>query len=225
VICESNIGRDPPGNITMSYWNTFVENLPGYDDFHAGSRVLDVGFGSGAQLAAVKARGCKVFGVERAPELVDAARARGFDVQQATAERLPYESATFDGLICKVVIPYTDEARAISEWGRVLRPGATALVSYHGAGYYLRYLAEGENWKYRAYGLRTVLATWAYRWTGRRLPGFVGDSLYQAEARLRRHYQKAGLDIETRVLGRTFWGFPVFIHHALRKRETVNHAG
>jgi hypothetical protein len=101
----------------------------------------------------------------------------------------------------------------------VLKPGGTALVAYHGAGYYLRYLAQGENWKYRAYGIRTVVATWYYRWVGRRLPGFIGDTLYQAEPRLRRHYADAGLALERSVLGRTFAGFPVFIHHRLRRLQ------
>jgi SAM-dependent methyltransferase len=207
-----------PVESIMAYWDPFLADFPSHDDFRRGARVLDVGFGEGAQLVAVKARGGEVCGVEYAPALVDAARARGFDVQHAPAERLPYPDATFDGLICKVVVPYTDEARAVSEWGRVLKPGALALVSYHGAGYYLHYLLEGgEGWKYRVYGLRSLVNTWVYRWSGRRLPGFVGDTLYQAEARLRRYYEKAGLQIESRTLGRTYLGFPVFIHHRLRR--------
>jgi SAM-dependent methyltransferase len=203
----------------MEYWDPYQERSFAYDTFPSGARVLDIGFGDGMQMEAVRAAGAQVVGVEYSPELVEKARARGFDVQQAPAERLPFPDASFDGVICKVVVPYTDEAFAIREWGRVMKAGATALVSYHGAGYYLRYLLEPEHWKERVYGARALANTWVYRWLGRRLPGFVGDTIYQAERRLQRHYACAGLAVESRTLGATYRGYPVFIHHRLRRRD------
>lgn len=205
----------------MSYWASYHENLPSHHDFPAGAQVLDVGFGACTQLAAVEANGGVAYGVELDPDLVHAARARGFtNVQQAPAEGLPFPDGTFDGVICKVVTPYTDEAKAIAEWARVLRPGGTALVSYHGAGYYLRYLLDGDDWKHRVYAARALANTWVYRWTARRLPGFIGDTIYQAESRLARHYARAGLTVEAREHGRAFMGFPVFIFHRLRRATT-----
>ena len=201
----------------MTFWDPFQERSFRYDVFPEGARVLDVGFGNAEQMSAAQERGASITGIEYDGALVTTARAQGFDVQQAPAEKLPFPDASFDGIICKVVLPYTDEARAIREWGRVLRPGATALVSYHGAGYYLRYLVQGENWKYRVYGARSLANTWLYRWTGKRLPGFVGDTIYQSESRLRRHYEAAGLVLESRVHGPAFGGFPVFICHTLRR--------
>ncbi len=113
-------------------------------------------------------------------ELAARGRAAGYAVSRAKAEALPFRDGTLDGLVCKVVIPYTDEARAIAEVARVLRPGAVAHVSYHGLGYYLRYLFMDKNWKRRVYAARVLVNTAVYAITGRRLPGFLGDTLYQS---------------------------------------------
>ena len=96
-------------------------------------------------------------------------------------------------MICKVVVPYTDERRAIGEWARVLRPGARARVTYHGAGYYARYLIDGPGLMLRIYGLRSLVNTWWYAATDRRLPGFVGDTLYQSAKRLATYYREFDL--------------------------------
>lgn len=188
-----------------------------YTDFPPGSRVLDVGFGDGGQLLEAAANGCSAVGIDPDPASVDRARSQGLEVQQGTAESLPFGNGSMDGLICKVVVPYTDESRAIGEWARVLRPGGLARVTYHGSGYYLQYLLAGENWKYQVYGARSLLNTWVYRATGRRLPGFVGDTIYQSEERLSRYYDAVGFELLARQIIGTFRGKPVFIHHHLRR--------
>jgi SAM-dependent methyltransferase len=205
-------------------WSAFQASFA-FDAFPPNARVLDVGFGNAEQMLAARARGVHVTGVETDANLVAKAQAAGLDVRQAVAEALPFADASFDGIICKVVVPYTDEAVAIREWGRVMKPGAIALVAYHGAGYYLRYLLEGAHWKFRVYALRALVNTWLYGLSGRRLPGFVGDTLFQSEARLRRHYASAGLELEAFTPARRYASFPVFILHRLRRRESVPDAG
>jgi SAM-dependent methyltransferase len=119
--------------------------------------------------------------------------------------------------MCKVVIPYTDEAKAVSEIARVLRPGGVGHISYHGLGYSLRYLLTDPNWRRRVYGARAIVNTHVYRLTGRRLPGFWGDTLYQAPGALREYYRRAGLQLLEAHPSRQFAAAPVFIYHTVRR--------
>jgi SAM-dependent methyltransferase len=202
----------------LGQWEGYLDPSFSFADYPEGARVLDLGFGEGRQLADLTARGCVAFGLEADRELARRAAARGQRVVCARAERLPFASASFDGLICEVVLPYTDEARAIQEIGRVLRPGGVARLSYHGLGYPLRDVVSGSSWRTRVYGTRVLINTWWYALTGFRLPGFLGDTVYQSRRRLRRHYLQAGLELEEQRLPRGFAGAPVFLYHRVRRR-------
>lgn len=57
-----------------------------------GERVLDVGCGDGALTASIIARGAEVVGIDSAPSLVDAARARGVDAHVIDAYALPFRA-------------------------------------------------------------------------------------------------------------------------------------
>ncbi|HXW04379.1 MAG TPA: methyltransferase domain-containing protein [Vicinamibacterales bacterium] len=189
-----------------------------YAEFPAGARVLDIGFGWGEQMREVERRGGRAFGLEF--DVPQALRGRGFglSVCRGSAERLPFATASLDGVICKVVLMYTDEARSLAEIARVLRPGGTARVSYHGLGYPLKDVCSARAWKRRVYGARTIVNTAVYRATGRRLPRFWGDTLFQTSPRLRRYYRTVGLELVSEHLSRRFGGSPVYICHVLRKR-------
>lgn len=206
-----------PTVASATEWPGYLNETFDFASYPPGSRVLDVGFGTGNQMRKLLARGCHTVGLELDPGLVARGGARGLTVCRAVAESLPFQSASFDGVVCKVVVPYTDEARAVREIARVLRPGGVARVSYHGLGYFLRYLIMERNWKRKVYGLRTVVNTWWYAATGRRLPAFVGDTLYQSDRRLRRYYAAAGLELVDAPAAARFAGAPVFIYHVLRR--------
>ena len=199
-------------------WSDFIVREFSFVEFPPGSRVVDVGCGDGAQLEDLRRVGLDPVGVERSRSLVDEVVARGLPVLLGVAERLPIRSRSADGVVCKVVVPYTDERRAIAEWARVLRPGGRVLAAYHGAGYYLRYLTTGPGLALRAYGARSLVNTWWYALTDRRLPGFVGDTLYQSTKRLAGYYDEFGLELEREVPAPTYRGKPVFIYHQLRLR-------
>ncbi len=204
--------------VVIDTWDHYLDSGFPFADYPAGACVLDLGFGGGRQLRALVARGCRAVGLEADSRLVALASACGLSVSHGQAERLPFASASFDGVVCEVVIPYTDEARAIAEIGRVLKPGGLARLSYHGLGYPLRSLAIERGWKRQLYSARVMVNTWVYALSGRRLPGFWGDTVYQSRARLRRHYEQAGLElVEERVPAR-FAGAPVFLYHAVRRR-------
>lgn len=202
---------------SVSDWNGYIDAGFAFVDYPPGSRVLDVGFGGGEQMKKLVSRGCRAFGIEYDARLAARGAANGLTVSRAQAEHLPFTSASLDGLLCKVVIPYTDEARAIAEIGRVLRPGALARVSYHGLGYSLKYLLTERNWKRRVYAARVILNTWLYALSGRRLPGFLGDTVYQSRARLRRYYEGSGLELLDERPAARFMGAPVFLYHTLRR--------
>ena len=116
-----------------------------------------------------------------------------------------------------MVLPYTDERRAIAEIARVLAKGGVAVIYLHGLGYSLRYLLKPEVWKLSIYAARTILNTMIYRLTGRRLPGFLGDTIFQSDRRLRRYYRSVGLTLESTMHSRRFLGQAVFIGHVVRK--------
>jgi SAM-dependent methyltransferase len=198
-------------------WSEYILDRFSFAQFPPGSLVLDIGFGGGEQMARLGRAGNRALGVEVDRWLARRAREKGLSVCVGEAERLPVASASFDGVISKVVIPYTDEARAIAEIARALKPGAAGRVSYHGAGYFLKYLLTGSQWKRRAYGARVLAATWWYALRGTRLPGFLGDSLYQSRRRLAAHYRRAGLELVEDHNSPRFLGFPVFIYHVLRR--------
>jgi ubiquinone/menaquinone biosynthesis C-methylase UbiE len=198
-------------------WVGYIADDFSFTDFPPGARVLDVGFGGGVQMRELERRGCRGIGIESDSALALSGRTSGWPVCRAIAEQLPFRSAVFDGVICKVVVPYTQECVAVQEVARVLRRGAIAHMSYHGAGYYLRYLLTERSWKRRVYGARALVNTWCYALTGRRLGGFWGDTLYQSEWRLRRYYRDAGLEVVRTPPSARFFGVPVFICHTVRR--------
>jgi len=198
-------------------WSPYVLADYSFLRFPSGLRVLDIGCGDGEQMADLRSQGVLVVGFDPYwPSLVEC-RSHQLAVAQAGAEDLPVKDASLDGVLCKGVIPYTDEDRAFSEISRVLKDGGSAYCVYLGAGYYLRYIVSADYWKYRAYGLRTLLNTWVFRMSGQTLPGFLGDTIYQSRARLAEFYRKHGFELVEDTPAKTFLGLPVFVYHAIRK--------
>jgi ubiquinone/menaquinone biosynthesis C-methylase UbiE len=201
-----------------SEWGEYVVRDFSYVAFPRGSRVIDVGCGSGVQLEALREAGLDPIGIEPTAALVHELADRGFDVRHGVAERLPVDDRSVDGIVCKVALPYTDERRAIAEWARVLRPGGRVRASFHGAGYYLRYLLEGPTAAFRLYAVRSLANSWWYRATGSRLPTFIGDTLYQSGSRLADYYAKFGFVLDRSWSAPRYRGKPVFIYHELTKQ-------
>jgi len=185
--------------------------------FPAGSRVIDVGCGNGVELKQLVKCGCIGIGLDVDADTLTECRRSGLSVVLARAESMPLRAKSFDGLICTVAVPYTDESLTMREIGRILKPGARAYFCYHGFGYFLRYVFLGPTLKMRFYGARSMLSTWFYRLAGRRLAGFWGDTLYQTEAALQKYYARDGLKTLQKANGRTFLGFPVFMYHTVER--------
>jgi SAM-dependent methyltransferase len=116
-----------------------------------GSRVLDVGCGTGEQVRWIRSMGLEVVGVEPAPGMRAAARELNPDIEivDGTADALPFADGTFDLVISLEVLRYLapeDRQSAYREMLRVLRPGgrlACSLVNrYAFDGFYLFHHAK-----------------------------------------------------------------------------------
>jgi SAM-dependent methyltransferase len=91
-----------------------------------GQRVLDVGCGPGALTAELVRRlePAAVAAVDPSEPFVAAARARypGVDVQQASAERLPFPDQSFDASLAQLVVHFmADPVAGLAEMARVTR--------------------------------------------------------------------------------------------------------
>lgn len=194
--------------------------------FSPGMRVVDIGCGKGRQLQKLVGRGCRATGVEPNQERLRTCAEMGLEALPGHAEHLPFPDATFDGAICKGVIPFTAEPLAFQEVARVLKPAGIAQFCYLGAGFYLRMmlLGSGGRLKQRAYGLRVFINTWLFALTGRVLPGYWGDTLYQSRRRLRKYYIENRFTLLRETPSKKFLGLPVFIYHAFQAAGRVRPA-
>lgn len=98
-----------------------------------GSEILDVGCGHGRLSAALARRGAKVTAVDPEQAAVDAARKAvpGARIEQAGAEAMPFDDASFDGVVILNSlhhVPGAKLAAALAEMARVARPGAPIVV-------------------------------------------------------------------------------------------------
>jgi ubiquinone/menaquinone biosynthesis C-methylase UbiE len=96
----------------------------------AGQRVLEVGCGTGHWLAAMRALGCTVFGLDLSAQMLARAAQRGATgcVVRGRAESLPWADASFDRVVCINALHHVaGKQRFLHEARRVLRPGGGFL--------------------------------------------------------------------------------------------------
>lgn len=97
-----------------------------------GSRVLDVGCGSGELLAYLGRLGASPAGVDPAPGMVELARSRvpAADVRPGTFEHLPWPDGSFDVVTAFNALQFADDTLdALAEGTRVARPGGHVAVA------------------------------------------------------------------------------------------------
>ena len=98
----------------------------------APGRALDAACGTGRHTAYLSSRGHRVAGVDATPAMLEKARARvpSADLRLGDLAGLPFEDGAFDLAICALALSHLpDPDPAIAELARVLRPGATLVVS------------------------------------------------------------------------------------------------
>ncbi|MEU2022104.1 class I SAM-dependent methyltransferase [Streptomyces sp. NPDC016469] len=97
-----------------------------------GTRLLDVGCGTGNVAAAALARGASVRAVDAEPDKVAATRraAPGAEVRSGTLPQLPYADGEFDAVVANFVLNHVGRPlEALVEMRRVVRPGGTIAVT------------------------------------------------------------------------------------------------
>ncbi len=97
-----------------------------------GTRLLDVGCGSGLTLVLAKERGAIPAGLDVSPGLLQIARERlpEADLREGDMEFLPFDDDTFDAVIGVNAFQFAgDPRRALREAARLTRPGGRVVAS------------------------------------------------------------------------------------------------
>ena len=123
MLAKLGIGNAHPGG--------FAETLKQLEQYPlpTGSRILEVGCGTGRTSCYLAARGHEVVGLDIRPDMITKAKNRA-DKENATviflegdAISLPFPDESFDVILVESVSIFTDTGKALSEYYRVLRSG------------------------------------------------------------------------------------------------------
>ena len=128
---------------------------------HARGRVLEIGFGSGLNLAHYPGAVQSLVAVEPSGGMRARSRARieasriPVELIDGSAERMPLADEGFDTVVSTLTLcTVADPARVLAELRRVLRPDGRLLLMEHG-------LAEDDGvarWQRRLNGLQRIIA-------------------------------------------------------------------
>ncbi|MFZ5480217.1 MAG: class I SAM-dependent methyltransferase [Myxococcota bacterium] len=90
--------------------------------------VLDVACGTGQVSAIFKGRVAKVTGADITEAMFEQARPHVDELVMAPGEKLPFADGTFDIATCRQGIQFMDDARAVREMVRVVKPGGKVCL-------------------------------------------------------------------------------------------------
>lgn len=143
-----------------------------------GSRLLDAGAGAGHLANRLAALGHEVVGIDQSAGFVDYANAHAADgarFQLGDITDLPFPVASFDAVVAGEVLEHVgDDARAIAELHRVLKPAGWCLISVPAdprlwdlsdewAGHVRRYTEAELRARFEAQGFRVQrLTRWGF---------------------------------------------------------------
>lgn len=123
MIAKLGVGNAHPGGFASTL--RLLARLP----LHPGTKVLEVGCGTGRTSCQLAHIGCRVTGVDLHPLMLQKAAKRAkaegvkVDFLQGAAEALPLEEGSFDLVFVESVTNFTDAPRSVGEYLRVLKPG------------------------------------------------------------------------------------------------------
>ena len=111
-------------NVDMTeHYNRFLPYLS------QGSKILDIGFGSGRDMLYFASKGFNVFGVDNVSEFLDNAKANGLNVELCDFHNLPYVES-FDGIwACASLLHSNDLSLAFNNLYKALKVGGYIYLS------------------------------------------------------------------------------------------------
>jgi trans-aconitate methyltransferase len=99
-----------------------------------GESILDLGCGDGALTERIASSGARMTGVDASAAMVSAARLRGIEVHQLSADALPFDRE-FDAVFSNAALHWMPNAEAvIAGVHRALRPGGRFVAEMGGMG-------------------------------------------------------------------------------------------
>lgn len=155
-----------------------------------GSRLLDLGAGSGQEAEWFVAAGLDVVAIDLSPENVARCRARGVDARVGDFYDLDFPDASFDAVWAMsslLHVPDTDLPQVLAEIGRVLRPRGLLQVGLWGGPGTEGHWEGDDHDPPRFYSLRTDERTLELFSAGFTLVDF--STTTPEEARPGVHYQ------------------------------------
>jgi SAM-dependent methyltransferase len=147
----------------------------------SGCRILDLGCGKGRFATALCQRGASVVGLDVSAAMLD--QATGIERVRASARRLPFVPASFDGVIAVEVFEHLARQSLDAVCGevrRVLRPGGTLVI------------VDKNVWSWNA--RRPWLPGAAVKWIDERR----GLWMYSHHDKVREHWFRAG-ELQSRL--------------------------
>lgn len=172
-------------------------------------RVLDVGCGGGQELLPFLTKSSALgFGIDVVPNTGRAARElfstraerERVSFMRAAAEALPFQNNSFDVVVCRLALPYTENDRALEEMGRVLRPNGIVILKIQRATFYLgkiKYGVRTANPRCVVHALRVLASGILYHVTSRQpRTRLTGGETFQSRGLLQRKLAPLGMFIE-----------------------------
>jgi SAM-dependent methyltransferase len=123
MLARLGIGSAHPGGFSAT-----VKQLQEHP-LAPGSRVLEVGCGTGRTSCYLAKQGYAVTALDLREDMLAKARRRAeaegaqVDFVQGSVEALPFANDTFDAVLAESVTIFTDAPKSLAEYARVLRPG------------------------------------------------------------------------------------------------------
>ena len=132
--------------------------------------VLENGCGVGMYVEHLKQSGGRVFGLEYDFERAAEAGQRSPGIINSAGEYLPYPAGVFDLILSHEVLEHVaDDARAVAEMVRVLKPGGRIVIFVPNRGY--PYETHGIYWRGKYYFGNKLLVNYLPRaWRNRLAP-------------------------------------------------------